>query len=154
MKSKLPMLVAVLLNLLVWNYVASGSWGNGLFSMEYYIVVVHGTISSSVVLLLWLLERKFRRSDGQSILLLFSLSVLVAYLPPVIAMWLAYALPQLVALNFEDLSMTLVVAIGVFAMSWDYWVPLGIANYFLLRAHSRGVRSLKGNTANQPIKPK
>lgn len=145
MKTKLPILMAVFLNLVVWNYFVSGSWGT-FFSVGYFIVI-HIAISSIVVLLLWLLARSFLRLK-KNIFLLLPVSILAAYLPPVITIWLTYAAPQLLALQFEGLSILLHVAVVTAATSWYFWIPLGVANFFLLQAYSRRVRSLS-ETANK-----
>jgi hypothetical protein len=148
MKSKYPLLVAVFLNLVVWNYFISGSWGS-YFSLGYFIGI-HLAMSSVVVLLLSLLARRFLCSTKIPLLLL--LSILVAYLPPAIIVWLTHAFPELLKLQFEDMSNLLFVAIITAATSWKFWAPLGIANYLLLRMYSKRVRD-SGNTANKPIKP-
>jgi len=148
MKTKLPLLMAVVLNLAVWNFFISGSWGT-FFSLGYFIGI-HFAISSVVVLLLWLLAHWFLTSKQTPLLLL--LSMLVAYLPPAIAVWLTYAVPQLLGLQFEGLSTLLLVAIVTAATSWKFWAPLGVANYLLLQVYSRRVRTLN-DTVNKPIKP-
>jgi uncharacterized membrane protein len=135
---------AVFLNLIVWNFFISGSWGT-FFSLGYFIVI-HLIISSVVVLLLWLLARIFLRSRKPSHLLL--LSILVAYLPPAITVWLTLASPQLLALEFEGLSSLFLVAVLTAAVSFYYWVPLGIVNYYLLLEYSRKVRSLSDTAKN------
>ena len=145
MKIKLPILMAVFLNLAVWNYVISGSWGS-FFSLDYFIAI-HLAISGIVVLLLWLLARKFSHSKKTSLLLL--LSILAAYLPPVITIWLTFAAPQLLALQFKGLSTLFLVAILTAATNWYFWVPLGVANYFLLQMYSRRVRSSLSEKANK-----
>ena len=146
MRTKLPLLATVFLNLAVWNYFISGSWGS-LFSLEYFIVI-HIIISSVTVLLLLLLARKFLLPKKTSLLLL--LSILVAYLPPAITIWLTYAVPQLLALQFEGLLYLIIVAVITTAISWYFWLPLGVANFFLLQKHSRTVTSL-GQTANNTL---
>jgi hypothetical protein len=145
-KTKLPLLAAIFLNLLVWNYFISGSWGS-FFSLGYFIFL-HVIISVAAMTLLWLLSRRFLSSKKTSRSLLFLLSILVAYLPPVFTMWFAYAAPQLLALVFEELSTLLLVVVLTVAASVYYWIPLGIANYFLLQAYSIRVRS-SGDTANK-----
>jgi len=138
MRTKLPLLTTVFLNLVVWNYFISGSWGT-FFSLGYFIGI-HLTISSMIVLLLWLLAHWFLSSKNTPHLVL--LSMLVAYLPPAITVWLIYAVPQLLELQFEGLLTLLLVAIITAATSWKFWIPLGVANYLLLQVYSKRVRSL------------
>ncbi len=148
MKTKLPMLMAIFLNLAVWNYYISGSWGK-FFPLEYFIFI-HLTISSIAVWLLWLLARIFHHSKKPFLLLL--LSLLLAYLPPAFTVWLTYAAPQILGLQFEGLTFLFLVAARTAAISWYFWVPLGIANFFLLQEYSKRVRTLS-DTDNKTIKP-
>ena len=136
------MLIAVILNLIVWNYFVSGSWGP-FFSLGYFIVI-HIIISCVVVLLLWLLSRRFLRSNKPTHLML--LSILAAYLTPAITVYLIWAVPQLLALEFEGLSDLLLVAVLTATISFYYWIPLGIVNYYLLRENSKNVRSFSEKT--------
>jgi hypothetical protein len=145
MRKKLPGLLAVLLNLTVWNFVLSGSWG-GFFSSAYF-VLLHGIISGTTLLFLWLLAIQFRRSGKPAALLL--LSILFAFLPPALTLWLAYAIPQLMQLKFAGLDTLLLVAVWVIALDWYIWVLLGVANYFLLRLHSNQAELLTGTTNRQ-----
>ena len=140
------MLVAILLNLIVWNYFISGSWGP-FFSLGYFIVI-HIITSCVVVFLLWLLSRRFLRSNKPPHLML--LSILVAYLTPAISVYLIWAVPQLLALEFEGLSDLLLVAVLTATISFYYWVPLGIVNYYLLRENSKKARSFS-DKANKPL---
>jgi len=132
MKTKIPVLIAVILNLIVWNYFVSGSWGT-FFSLGYFIAI-HLAISGMVLLLLWQLARRFLRSNNKPVLLL--LSILTAYFPPVIAIWMAVG--------------SLFMAFLVAATSFYFWVPLGLANFFLLLEYSKRVRSLS-DAANEVI---
>lgn len=138
--TKLPLLIAVFLNLGVWNYWMSGSWG---FLAIPYFIFIHLTISGVVVLLVWLQARQFRRAKNPYLLL--PVSLLAAFLPPAIIIWLTYAVPQLVALQFDGLSTLLLVGLLTAVESWHFWLPLGLASFVLLWMWSCSPSSRLGN---------
>jgi len=130
MISKLSILFAVLLNLATWNYFLIGSWGT--FFTSGYFIVMHLTISGLVVILFWYILRRFRDSRHPSLLLLLPLSILAAYLPPVITVWLTFSGPGILTLHFDGVFSSFYVAIVLTGENWKYWIPLSIANFFLL----------------------
>ena len=144
-----PILITVCLNLVVWNYFISGSWGS-FFSIEYFIVI-HIMISVVTVLLLLLLARQFLLQKKRTLLIL--LSILVAFLPPAITLWLTYALPQLLAFKFEGLLQLIIVAVIATAMSWRFWLALAVVNFFLLQKYAKAVTTM-GQTNNTEPKQK
>ena len=141
MRTRLPLLIMFLLNLAGWNYFVSGSWGS-FFSLEYFLLI-HLVISCICVSLLWLLARK---SHHIKKLYLLFLSILVSYLPPAITIWLAFAIPQVLALQFDYLSSLLVAATMSAVMGWSFWLPLGLANFFLLNLYAERTQSLRDST--------
>lgn len=141
MKTKYPVFAAMFLNLIVWNVVVFRGWG--VFSTGYY-VGIHLTISSLSILFLWLLSHNFLRSNKSFHLLLQS--VLTAFLPLTISFWLTIAGPQLLAMHFEGLLTEMNAAVIVTVFSFKIWIPLGIANFFLLDTYSKIVRSSNNET--------
>jgi len=123
---------AIGINLVVWNYFLFR--GRGFFSSEYMLGVAI-VVSALVVLSLWALARRIPRLKKPRHLLL--LSLLTAFLTPAVIIYLFWAIAALLAWKFEGLSAVLLPAFWGAIMSVNYWLPLGLLNFYLLRAYSK-----------------
>jgi hypothetical protein len=110
-----------------WNYFIAGSWG-GMSTASF--VALHSAMSSLALVLLWGLARWMHRDHGLAAGLSACLAMALSL--PVAAIWLVYAVPQLLSLRIDGLGQILLVALWVALSAWPYWLGTGLATFFLL----------------------
>ncbi len=95
-----------MLHLSAWNYFIAGSWG-GMSTASF--VALHSAMSSLALVLLWRLSRWMHRDHGLAAGLSACLAMALSL--PVAAIWLTYAVPQLLSLRLDGLGQILLVAL-------------------------------------------
>ena len=81
-------------------------------------VALHSAMSSMALVLLWGLARWMHRDHGLAAGLSACLAMALSL--PVAAIWLFYAVPQLLSLRIDGLGQILLVALWVALSAWPF----------------------------------
>lgn len=93
-------------------------------------IALHLAVSVLALVVLWVLTRWLRRGLGLAVGFLMCLAM--ALVPPVAAIWLLYAAPQITSFQTDGLGQIFLVALWVALSAWPYWLSAGVGSFFLL----------------------